>query len=130
MIKIIYNLAVLFNTVREKLFINLTICCRKREWNEHKNFYNGFLRSVKINIVHKSGKKLESLYSNGDICLLYFPYYEYRTFGMPVKLFEYMAYHKPIIASNNCVVGEYIHNNIGWKINYDNNELSSFLNKI
>jgi glycosyltransferase involved in cell wall biosynthesis len=50
---------------------------------------------------------------------------------MGVKLFEYLAYKKPIIAVKGTAVGDFVEeNNVGWVINYDEvalKELIEFL---
>ena len=48
---------------------------------------------------------------------------------MPVKLFEYMSYNKPILATKDTVAGDFVkENNIGWTINYNYNTIKNTLN--
>ncbi len=43
---------------------------------------------------------------------------------MPVKLFDYLTYGKPIIATSGTGVGEFIDkNNVGWSVGYSKEEL-------
>ena len=50
---------------------------------------------------------------------------------MPVKLFEYMSYKKPILSVDMTAVGEFVsENKIGWEISYDENKLISFFEHI
>jgi glycosyltransferase involved in cell wall biosynthesis len=50
---------------------------------------------------------------------------------MPVKLFEYISYQKPIIAVEGTAVGKFVKNNdIGWVIPYDTEALTKLLKKL
>ena len=73
---------------------------------EHKEQYNSILND-KINIVHESGEGLKKFFEEANVFMMFFKPTEYRSFSMPVKLFEYLEHGRPIIA-NDKTVGDFI----------------------
>lgn len=101
-----------------------SLCVREREWKHNKTYYNDY----SVDIYYKSGDELSEIYMNSDIAVLFVKPIEYWTFAMAVKLFEYMSYKKPIIAVKNTAVGDFVEeNDIGWTLEYDENELRSLI---
>ena len=126
----LYDLEPLLKKVQEKQYIDLTICCRQKDWNMEKTRYEKYLNN-RINIIHKSGKELAEYYQKADIASLYFPNDEYRKFVLPIKLFEYLENVTPIIATSGTEVAKFItDNDIGWAIPCDENALSGLLEEI
>lgn len=123
----LYDLRKLLKVVRKLPFIELTICCREQEWNKAEIYYNEYL-DEKVHIVHVSGNELEKLYKMADICMLFFESGGYRRFAMPIKLFEYLANLKPIIATSKSAAGEFVSKNkIGWAVDFDEDALYDLL---
>ena len=123
----IYNLTKLLTVVKKLSFVRLTVCCKEKEWEEEKKRYSNLL-GENIQIVHKSGEELEEYYSKADICMLFFESKGYRSFCMPVKLFEYLGHIKPIIAVEDSSAGEFVEeNDIGWTIPFEGNCLEKIL---
>lgn len=107
---------------------DLCICNRILEWENVKDEYKPY-SNINIKVVHKSGKDLDLLYENCNIASLFLKPDNYRTFAMPIKLFEYLGRGKPIIATKGTLAGDFVEKNkIGWVINYDSNELINLLN--
>ncbi len=126
-----YDLKMFCKVVSEFNNVEFVLCCRDKEWNLIKNEYISFFKAGNIKVVHASGKALIKYYENADITSLYLKPYIYREFAMPVKLFEYMSFLKPIIATKGTASGTFVEeNNIGWNIKYDENSLREFFNKI
>lgn len=120
----LYEFTELLKSVKANNKLHLTVCVREQEWNSNKHFYQEFL-SENISIVHKSGKELIDEYNKADITSLFMKPIEYRKFAMPIKLFEYLGYKKPVIASKNTAVGNFVEKNgVGWSINYSSDDLS------
>jgi glycosyltransferase involved in cell wall biosynthesis len=70
--------------------------------------------------------ELDEKYKEADIGLLYTEPSEYRTFAVPYKLFEYMSYRLPIIATSGTWAGNFVQdNNIGWVIPYNAKEFKA-----
>lgn len=123
-----YRLHNLFSAVSKLKSVNLRFCTRESEWNVVKHEY---VTSDNITVIHKSGNELIDEYKKCDIALLFFESDIYRTFAMPVKMFEYLSFIKPIIATCDTAAGEWVEeHNIGWTIPYDEEALTSLLIKI
>ncbi|MFX0548034.1 glycosyltransferase [Hathewaya histolytica] len=126
----LYNLKMLFEVVSELKNVTLTVCCRENEWNDNKNIYEKYLND-RIEVIHKSGQDLITYFEQCDICNLFFEPSEYRKFAMPVKLFEYISYGKPIISNDETATGKFVkHNNIGWTVPYDKEKLYNCIKNI
>lgn len=126
----IYDLTKLLQVVKKLEFVKLVICCRQDEWRIRKKEYDSYLNE-RITVVHKSGNELEQYYDNADICSLFFESEEYRSFAMPIKLFEYLGHQKPIIATRETAAGDFVfENEVGWSIEYDATSLEELLNKL
>lgn len=124
----IYNIKLLFEVVNELPNVELTVCCRKEEWEKESESYSGFINE-RIKVVHKFGEELIPYFRECDICSLLFEPVEYRNFAMPVKLFEYMTYLKPIISTKGTAAGEFVEkNNIGWNVEYEKEKLKNIIN--
>lgn len=129
-IGVLYDLEPLLKVVQQKQYIDLTICCRQKDWDIEKTRYEKYLND-RISIIHKSGKELGEYYQKADIASLYFPNDEYRKFVLPIKLFEYLENVTPIIATSGTEVAKFItDNDIGWAIPCNENSLSELLEKI
>lgn len=110
--------------------IELTICCRPKEWNNVKHEYEPLLKP-NIQIISGSGDELVPYLREADIFHFCLEPHKYRKFVMPVKLFEYLSYRKPIFASQETMVGEFIaKEKIGWSVRYDAKSIAAALKKI
>lgn len=126
----LYNIQKLFQAVKEKKYVELTVCCRKNEWENEKHIYEKYLCD-RINIVHKSGDELIPYFEEADLFSLFFEPNEYRKFSMPVKLFQYLGYAKPIISTSGTATGDFIKKyDIGWELDYSTEELLNLFDKI
>ena len=126
----VYNMEMVFKVVNQLDFLKLTVCTRQDEWEKEKPFYEKYLND-RIQIIHKSGDEFKEDIEHSHISLIYFIPGEYRKFAMPVKLFEYMSYKKPILSVDKTAVGEFVTGNkIGWQIPYDEEELKSFFYQV
>ena len=122
-----YQMHELFKGI-SKTSANLCICNRVLEWENVKDEYTPYLNQ-NIEIVHKSGNDLDLLYKNSNIASLFLKPDNYRTFAMPIKLFEYLGKGKPIIATKGTLAGDFVEeNNIGWVIDYKETDLVDLLN--
>ena len=126
----LYDVSKLIDITNIDENINLTICCRKNEWDSVKQFYKGIIND-RVKIIHKSGVELDDYYNKADLCSLIFPYNDYRLFAVPIKLFEYLSYQKPIITTDKSAVSEYVEkNDVGFVVNYSDKSIEKTIKKI
>ncbi|HRP67942.1 MAG TPA: hypothetical protein PLY93_00200 [Turneriella sp.] len=124
-----YQMHVLFNVLKQKPTVELTLCTREDEWLKMRAEYPE--PSANIKIIHKVGHEMERELLAADIAVLFVKPQEYREFAAPVKLYEYIGFKKPILASKKTLAGKFVDNyRIGWAINYDENALIGLLNAL
>jgi glycosyltransferase involved in cell wall biosynthesis len=110
--------------------VSLTLCVPKQQWLEREAEYRTSL-GQNISLVHKSGLELEQLYKQVDVCLLAVEPIAYWGFAAPVKLFEYISYGKPIIASNGTFSGGFVvDNDLGWSVDYGSGQLGALIDTL
>ena len=69
-----------------------------------------------LEVVHTSGdQNLKPLYERADIAILTAPRSFYRDFAVPIKLFEYMSYLKPMLVTDCTETARVVEENrVGW----------------
>ncbi len=126
----LYDMTELFKVFNEFKQGYLTVCCRENEWKNVKGKYAD-LMSDNIEIIHKKGEEYAPYINSSHICSLLFQPSEYRKFAMPLKLFEYMSYGKPMISSKGTATGDFIEKKkIGWQIDYNKDDILSVLKEL
>ncbi|HLE10836.1 MAG TPA: hypothetical protein VI754_06270 [Bacteriovoracaceae bacterium] len=109
--------------------IKLLFCLRKKDWDRVKHEYGELPGNVKI--LHKKPEELTPVFAETDITLLFMRPHEYRKFMVPFKLFEYLGFCKPVIASKDTLVGNIVQENgIGWTIDYSATSLQELLERL
>lgn len=125
-----YQINELLIAVRETENCELTVCCRQDEWEKEKEKLIDAMCD-RVQIVHKSGDELKAEYEKADICSLLFKPDLYRQLAMPYKAFEYLSNLKPVMASRETAIGDFVeNNNIGWTIEYSAEEIKALLSGI
>ena len=123
----LYNLEMLFKTVCKMTNINLTVCCRKEEWDNINSEYESYLAN-NIHIIHKSGKELNRYFDEADVCSLIFKPSDYMKIALPVKTMEYISNKKPIIAIEDTEASKFIKKyDIGFAVRYNEEDLKKLL---
>lgn len=103
----------------------LLLCVRKIDWNSVRESY---ALGDNIELIHASGSELDKYYSSSNKAMLFVEPSLYWEFAIPYKLFEYLGWGLPIIASEDTAVGEYVKKyNIGWTIPYTEESLKKLL---
>ena len=121
-----YQMHKLFKVVNLIPEVNLTVCTREEEWLEVKHEYP--MLSDNIKVIHKSGSEMEKHLLECDAAMLFIKPQEYWEFSAPVKIYEYLGFEKPIIASKDTFAGVFVEQNqIGWSIEYDEQALYNLL---
>lgn len=93
---------------------NLTYICPKNQWDSLG--LENVDSKAWLNVVHASGdKQLKEYYEKADVALLTAPRTFYRDFAMPIKVFEYISYLKPLLVTDCVETARVVRdNNIGW----------------
>ena len=121
-----YQMHKLFQVVNDIPNINLTVCTREEEWLAVEHEYPKLNGNIKI--IHESGSDMEKHLLECDVALLFIKPQEYWEFSAPVKIYEYLGFEKPIIASKGTFAGVFVEeNNIGWCVKYDEEALHNLL---
>ena len=119
----IYDLTGLFKATVAVSNLRLIVCTRKEEWDSVKNKYGPYMNE-RIKIIHESGDALRKYYMQADLCCCYFPISKYMSFAMPIKLFEYLSFATPIIATKGMEAGNFVQKwNAGFSIDYDEHSI-------
>ncbi|MBN1821371.1 MAG: glycosyltransferase [Prolixibacteraceae bacterium] len=89
------------------LRIKLNLICRKEdlvniEEYKHKKW---------LNVLHLSGEDLKEIYYKSDFAVIPRRRNPYFDFSMPVKLFEYMSFGMPIVATGCTEMAKFIESN-------------------
>jgi hypothetical protein len=104
-----YDLGNLYTAIRGLPVCELTICCRRDEWEYSVlKTRNDNDRPTNINVVHLSGNALDELYAISHVLALCVGHTVYRTFAMPYKLFEYIAHRGPILCTSGTAAAQFI----------------------
>lgn len=85
----------------------LTMVVPRDQWAEHRQLYDGLL-TERVRVVHAGSEELRELYDEASACLLLVAPNVYRTFAVPLKLYEYLGYGKPTLASSGTLAGELV----------------------
>lgn len=124
-----YQLHKLVQVVSEMPGVELTICTREAEWLSVQDEYPKLTSNIRI--VHEVGERMEAYLNVSDIAVLFVKPHKYWEFAAPVKLYEYLGFHKPVLATEGTLAGNFVRENqIGWSIPYNENELSGLLNRL
>lgn len=90
---------------------NLLLVCRKNEYEEHKKVVEKYKKCRWLKIYHAFGEDLIPIYQQADVGIIPIQKNTYNDFAVPVKLFEYLSFGLPIIATNCNAQAEIILNN-------------------
>lgn len=123
-----YNLDIMLSVLRKIDNLVLHLCCREFEYVKVKDQMQGLVAAKKIRIYHLSGDQISQIYQKADLALLFLEPDEYRQFMMPIKLFEYISFEKPILASAGTAASDFIKaQDIGWVLPYSEEAVLNFI---
>lgn len=111
-----YQLDELVGAVKAAPNVTLTICTAHERWTGVARQY-AIEDYPNIRVVHRSGPGLGELYREANIAAIMVNPSHYWGFAVPVKLFEYVNYGKPILVSEKTLAGDIVaRNGWGWTI--------------
>jgi hypothetical protein len=109
--------------------IKLNLCTRKDEWENSCNRYSSLLNNVEVH--HKNGEELSDIYQESDVAVYFIKPFEFGSFALGLKFFEYLSYEKPIIGVKGTAIGDFISKyDIGWSVDYSFGTLEALLNTL
>lgn len=124
-----YQLHKLFKVVREMPKVELTVCTREAEWRAVQDDYPAL--TPNIHIIHETGERMEASLNESDIAVLFVQPQEYWEFASPVKLYEYLGFHKPVLASEGTLAGKFVCDyQVGWTLPYEESALKQLLKRL
>jgi glycosyltransferase involved in cell wall biosynthesis len=97
--------------VNKKEPVNLTVICRKEEFQKESLILKPFLYKNWVSFVHASGDKLSDFYATADFGIIPLKNDAYNPLVLPVKLFEYLTYGLPMIVTDCKEMGKFVKNN-------------------
>lgn len=119
--------AAVTNAARSGADVKLTICTREDSWTRFRADYESVLSDA-IEVVHAGGSGLASLYAKANLASLFVEPDDYWRFSMPVKMFEYVGYGKPILSSTDSRSSQFVDTeDVGWSVAYDAELCSALL---
>lgn len=100
------------------IIAKLLYVCPKEQWKKVKDKVYIEEYAKWLSIYHVSGgEALEPLYGEADIALLTAPNTKYRSFAVPIKIYEYISHAKPVLVTNSYETEKVIlENQVGWSV--------------
>ena len=92
--KPLYDITPLLNFISKRPDLELTLCCRKKEYEICEKAYEF---SKNVSVVHKSGEELNELYDCHDVFIIFRNYNDYHDITVPVKIYETVAQGLPLL---------------------------------
>ena len=110
--------------------VSLTMVVPPTAWETHRERYLPLL-TERVHVVHANAGELAELYDGVSACLLLVEPNEYRKFAVPMKLYEYLGYGKPTLASEHTLAGEIVEGlEIGYTAAYERESIIELLERL
>ena len=91
--------------------LGLELVCRPAEFARERAVLDNYLDLPWLRVHHVSGKALTPVYQQSDIGLIPLLRNVYNDLAMPVKLFEYLSYSLPVVATDCTEMADFIARN-------------------
>ncbi|HDX9705113.1 glycosyltransferase [Bacillus thuringiensis] len=98
--------ALIIANLNERVVLNLV--CRKHEYEENQYLNEMNQRYDWIKISHHNKQTIKEVYKKSSLTIIPRSGNEYTKLCLPIKLFEYISYEKPIVAVNHGEVADFI----------------------
>ena len=101
-------LAALNNLNQDRTKIHLKLVCREKEYQQYRERFSEYVNKNWLEVIHAHGEQLDPLYKNADFGVVTLKKDVYNDFAVPVKLFEYLSYGLPVVASETTAIKEIV----------------------
>lgn len=88
--------------------IKLNIVCRREEYEESEYLKEANRKYKWLDISHHNKQTIEKIYNKSAIAIIPRSGNEYTKLCLPIKLYEYITFEKPIVAVNHGETGKFI----------------------
>lgn len=106
------------------------VCTRESDWETAKEEYEEW-SCGSIGVEHASGEEMKALLQVANIGSLFVEPQDYRSFAVPMKLYEYIGSGLPVVASEGTLVGSLVQEmGIGWNIPYTSDAFAGLLRNL
>lgn len=113
----VYDISPLLRTVAKLDGVELTLCCREKEWEAWVGYYSGHPGRDKVAVVHAHSEELEPYYAAADIAVDLRSFESYQRIMVPVKLFEALGHGVPYIATEGTAAHDIVQREgLGWSV--------------
>lgn len=120
----------LLHAVAQVEAMMLTLVVPRQAWEHHGEQLRPLLTD-RVNVVHAAASQLGPHYDRASLCLLTVQPNEYRRFAVPMKLYEYLGYGKPVLASSQTLAGEIVEDlGVGCSVHYRSEEIAAALSRL
>lgn len=109
-----YGLEILLQALdlaNRKVALNLELVCRQDEFIQQRPTFEKYDGAEWLHVYHLTGKDLEQVYRRSAIAVIPLLKNTYNDLAMPVKLFEYLSYGLPVVATNCAEMANFISRN-------------------
>jgi glycosyltransferase involved in cell wall biosynthesis len=97
----IYEVLEAFQKLNQNtLLTKLLLVCRKEEFQKYENYFQPYMDCNWLEIFHAYGDDLIPIYKRADYGIVPIKKDIYNDFAVAVKMFEYLSFGLPIVATN------------------------------
>lgn len=121
----LYDMTLLFDIVAAHPVLSLCVCTRQDEWEKEKERYAPFLCD-RMTIIHGGEEVYRPYLEQADLCTIIMKPDPYRDIAVPVKLFTYIAYEKPVLATRHQAILPIL-DEVGYGVSYNREDLAHVL---
>ena len=125
-----YDLSVVAAALERVDGVALDLVVHQSQWRQARR-RDPRLGQGAIRVLHKSAGELEPVYGRAHIGVLAVAPSEYWDIAVPVKLYEYLSYGRPVIATRGTEAGRIVEAaGAGWVIDHDEDLLVALLTEL
>ncbi|MEH7235742.1 glycosyltransferase [Bacillus sp. JJ1562] len=116
---------------KDTTLIELSFVCREKEFKTFKEYLEPFLDEDWLHIHHAHGEALLPIYKEADFGIVTLKRGTYNDFAVPVKLFEYLSFGLPVLATDCTALQKIVEqDNIGLIVKDNSNSIHDGLQEM